>query len=178
MRSRQRSEAKYCGECGAPLAARCGSCEAEQPPGAKFCNRCGSPIAATAAPNPNVDHQPPVSSAVRKNVTALFGDLVGSTAFGERVDPEAAPSALAQYLEILRSTIEDHAGTVVEFTGDGVMVTLGVPEPPWGPVGLDLRTTATDLVAAIPDIDVHRARGAMMDRHEIVALTLAALDDS
>ena len=38
----------------------------------------------------------------------------------------------------------------------------------------DLRAAANDLVAAIPN--THRARGAPMDRHEIVALTRAALD--
>ena len=122
------ANAKFCGECGAALMARCGSCQAEQPPGAKFCNQCGSPIGATSAPEPAVDRRAPASNAVRKNVTALFGDLVGSTAFGERVDPEAARSALAPYFEILRSTIEDHAGTVVKFTGDGVMAIFGLPE--------------------------------------------------
>ncbi len=122
------ANAKFCGECGAGLMTRCGSCEAEQPPGAKFCNQCGSPIAAASVPEPGADRQAPASNAVRKNVTALFGDLVGSTAFGERVDPEAARSALAPYFEILRSTIEDHAGTVVKFTGDGVMAIFGLPE--------------------------------------------------
>jgi class 3 adenylate cyclase len=122
------ANAKFCSECGAPLMVRCGSCQAEQPPGAKFCNQCGSPITATSAPEPGAEQRAPASNAVRKNVTALFGDLVGSTAFGERVDPEAARSALAPYFEILRSTIEDHAGTVVKFTGDGVMAIFGLPE--------------------------------------------------
>ena len=122
------ANAKFCGECGALLMARCGSCEAEQPPGAKFCNQCGSPISATSAPEPAAAQLALVTNAVRKNVTALFGDLVGSTAFGERVDPEAARSSLAPYFEILRSTIEDHAGTVIKFTGDGVMAIFGLPE--------------------------------------------------
>jgi class 3 adenylate cyclase len=105
------ANAKFCSECGASLMAKCGSCQADQPPGAKFCNQCGSPITATSAPDPGAEQRAPASNAVRKNVTALFGDLVGSTAFGERVDPEAARSALAPYFEILRSTIDDHAGT-------------------------------------------------------------------
>ena len=37
---------------------------------------------------------------------------------------------------------------------------------------------ATELVNAIPDADVYRARGAAMDRHEIFALTLATLEQS
>ena len=85
-------------------------------------------MTAASVAEQDVDRRAPVPNAVRKNVTALFGDLVGSTSFGERVDPEAARSALAPYFEILRSTIEDHAGTVIKFTGDGVMAIFGVPE--------------------------------------------------
>ena len=68
------------------------------------------------------------AAAVRKSVTALFGDLVGSTSFGEQVDPEAVRAALAPYFDILRSTIEHHAGAVVKFTGDGIMAIFGLPE--------------------------------------------------
>jgi class 3 adenylate cyclase len=119
--------AKFCSECGAPLAARCVSCQAEQPPGSKFCNQCGTPV-ADVPPHTSPSTGPPTSAAVRTNVTALFADLVGSTSFGEQVDPEAARAALAPYFEILQSTVEDHAGTVAKFTGDAVMAIFGIPE--------------------------------------------------
>ena len=62
-------------------------------------------------------------------MTAVFADLVGSTAFAERVDPEAARSSpCAPYFALLQSTIDDHAGTVVKFTGDGVLAVFGLPE--------------------------------------------------
>jgi predicted ATPase/class 3 adenylate cyclase len=48
--------------------------------------------------------------------------------------------------------------------------------PPWGPMGLALRSTATELVNRIPDAELYRTRGAAMDRHDVVALTLAALE--
>ncbi len=51
-------------------------------------------------------------------------------------------------------------------------------KPPWGQTSVALRALATEAVAAIPDNETHRARGAVMGRHEIVALTLAALDNS
>jgi hypothetical protein len=35
---------KFCGECGAPLAAKCPSCGASVPFGTKFCGECGSPM--------------------------------------------------------------------------------------------------------------------------------------
>jgi class 3 adenylate cyclase len=119
------TDAKFCGECGAPLAARCPACDARQPPGSKFCNQCGTPMPGAPAPAASA---PAMPSAVRKQVTALFADLVGSTAFGERVDPEAARAALAPYFEIIRATVEGNAGTVVKFTGDGVMAIFGIPE--------------------------------------------------
>lgn len=118
------SEAKFCAECGTPLAASCASCGAEQPPDAKFCIQCGTAVRAlTTTGSPDI-----APGAVRKQVSALFADLIGSTSFGEQVDPEAARAALAPYFDILKSTIEDHAGTVAKFTGDGVMAPFGVPE--------------------------------------------------
>jgi hypothetical protein len=45
----------------------------------------------------------------------------------------------------------------------------------WGVVGEQLRETIAQLVEPIPDTEAFRARGAAMDRHEIVAFTLAAL---
>jgi class 3 adenylate cyclase len=118
---------KFCSECGAPLAATCGSCGADQPAGAKFCNQCGSslsndPTKPIPAPLARSD------GAARKQVTAVFADLAGSTAFGEQLDPEAAREALAPYFELLQSTIEDHLGTVAKFMGDGMMALFGVPE--------------------------------------------------
>ena len=120
--------AKFCSECGAALALCCSECGAEQLAGSKFCNQCGSSLTGTTAAPPPPTASLPADSAVRKQVTALFADLVGATSFGERVDPEAARAALSSYFEILRSAIEDHAGTVVKFTGDGVMAMFGVPE--------------------------------------------------
>lgn len=118
--------AKFCVECGAPLARSCPACDSQLPPTAKFCGECGTALTpGLAAPPASVA---PVSAVVRKQVTALFADLAGSTAFAERVDPEAARASLAPYFEILRSAIEDHGGTVAKFLGDGVLALFGVPE--------------------------------------------------
>jgi class 3 adenylate cyclase/tetratricopeptide (TPR) repeat protein len=67
------------------------------------------------------------TSAVRKQVTALFADLAGSTAFVERLDGETVRAAMLPYFELLRSSVEEHAGTVAKFTGDGVLALFGVP---------------------------------------------------
>src|SRR5205823_4857982 len=66
-------------------------------------------------------------SAHRKTVTVLFCDVVGSTALGESVDPEALRGLLARYFERMRTIVERHGGTVEKFVGDAVMAVFGVP---------------------------------------------------
>ncbi|OGA72722.1 MAG: hypothetical protein A3F77_04910 [Betaproteobacteria bacterium RIFCSPLOWO2_12_FULL_67_28] len=47
---------KFCGECGARLAAVCALCSASNPPGNRFCGGCGAALGARepvrAAPPP------------------------------------------------------------------------------------------------------------------------------
>ncbi len=63
----------------------------------------------------------------RKVVTALFCDVIGSTALGESVDPEALQAVLARYFECMSEIVELHGGTVEKFIGDAVMAVFGVP---------------------------------------------------
>ena len=63
----------------------------------------------------------------RKVVTVLFCDVVGSTALGESVDPEALQGLLARYFEGMKGIVESHGGTVEKFIGDAVMAVFGVP---------------------------------------------------
>ncbi|MDQ2935101.1 MAG: zinc ribbon domain-containing protein [Chloroflexota bacterium] len=58
--------------------SRCPQCTSPNPNGARFCSTCGAPLARAA-----------VGRVVRKPVTVLFADITGSTALGERLDPEA-----------------------------------------------------------------------------------------
>ena len=55
----------------------CPNCGQENPYGFRFCGGCG----AALAPSP--------AREVRKTVTVLFADVTGSTALGERLDPES-----------------------------------------------------------------------------------------
>src|SRR5437868_8310806 len=66
-------------------------------------------------------------SAHRKVVTVLFCDVVGSTALGESVDPEALQGLLVRYFERVRRIVESHEGSVEKFIGDAVMAVFGVP---------------------------------------------------
>jgi class 3 adenylate cyclase len=63
----------------------------------------------------------------RKVVTVLFCDVVGSTALGESIDPEALQGLLARYFERMKAIVESHGGSVEKFIGDAVMAVFGVP---------------------------------------------------
>ena len=60
-------------------------------------------------------------------MTVLFCDVVGSTALGESVDPEALQALLARYFERMSGIVASHGGSVEKFIGDAVMAVFGVP---------------------------------------------------
>jgi class 3 adenylate cyclase/tetratricopeptide (TPR) repeat protein len=69
-----------------------------------------------------------ISGERRKTVTALFADMVGSTAIGESLDPEPLRQLMVRYFEQMAEAIRRHGGTVEKFIGDAVMAVFGVPQ--------------------------------------------------
>jgi class 3 adenylate cyclase/tetratricopeptide (TPR) repeat protein len=67
------------------------------------------------------------AAAARKTVSVLFCDLAGSTALGERLDPEALRELMGSWYEAMRTAVEHHGGTVEKFVGDAVMAVFGLP---------------------------------------------------
>ncbi len=57
----------------------------------------------------------------------LFCDLTGSTAIGDRTDPEALRALMNRYYDAARAVLERHGGTVEKFVGDAVMAVFGIP---------------------------------------------------
>jgi class 3 adenylate cyclase/tetratricopeptide (TPR) repeat protein len=64
----------------------------------------------------------------RKVVTILFSDLAGSTALGERLDPEAVRSLMARYFAEMSAVLRRHGGTTEKFIGDAIMAVFGIPQ--------------------------------------------------
>ena len=63
----------------------------------------------------------------RKFATALFADLVGSTAFGEREDPEVVQSLVSRTFARLAEEVERFGGTIDKVMGDAILAVFGVP---------------------------------------------------
>src|SRR3954454_17420721 len=96
--------------------AACPGCGRDNADEARFCSACGTELAAI-----------PAQREMRKVVTVLFCDLVGSTALGESTDPEALRARMRRYFADLRAILERHGGAVEKFVGDAVMAVFGIP---------------------------------------------------
>jgi class 3 adenylate cyclase/tetratricopeptide (TPR) repeat protein len=95
----------------------CTSCSASNADDSQFCAKCGSPLeASTAGPR-----------EIRKTVTVVFTDVTGSTAMGERLDPESLRRVMSRYFVTMREVLERHGGTVEKFIGDAIVAVFGVP---------------------------------------------------
>ena len=66
-------------------------------------------------------------ATVRKTVTVVFSDVAGSTAMGERRDPELVRRVMTRYFAAMRAVVERHGGTVEKFIGDAIMAVFGIP---------------------------------------------------
>jgi class 3 adenylate cyclase/CheY-like chemotaxis protein len=65
----------------------------------------------------------------RRQITVLFCDLRGFTAFADTAEPEEVMAVLQEYHAILGKLIHEFEGTVGYFAGDGLMVFFGDPVP-------------------------------------------------
>ncbi len=65
----------------------------------------------------------------RRELTVVFGDLRGFTAFAETADPEEVMGVLSEYHAVMGQLIVAHEGTLERFTGDGMMVFFNDPVP-------------------------------------------------
>jgi class 3 adenylate cyclase/predicted ATPase len=66
--------------------------------------------------------------AERRQLTALFCDLVGSTALAGQLDPEDLREVMRAYLETCTAVIARFGGTIDKFLGDGALVCFGYPQ--------------------------------------------------
>jgi class 3 adenylate cyclase/tetratricopeptide (TPR) repeat protein len=95
----------------------CPACGEENPERFRLCGFCGTPFAAAEAP-----------PEVRKTVTVVFSDLVGSTSLGESLDSESLREVLGRYFVAMQTVLEAHGGAIEKFIGDAIVAVFGLPK--------------------------------------------------
>ena len=88
----------------------------------------------------------------RREVTVVFLDLRGFTAFAETAEPEEVMGVLREYHAEMGQLILAHEGTLERFTGDGMMIFFNDPVPVPNPaeraigMALAMRAKVAELV--------------------------------
>src|SRR5438309_4379634 len=95
----------------------CPNCGEDNPERARFCLACATPLAEA----------PAAGRKERKFAAALFADLVGSTAFAEREDPEVVQTVVNRAFDRLSEEVERYGGLLEKFMGDAILAVFGVP---------------------------------------------------
>ena len=157
--------AKFCQECGTPVALACPGCGVTVAPTAKFCHECGErlegarPTPLGASAGPAASGRPPdggrpgaTAGAERRLVTVLFADLVGFTTLAEGRDAEAVRDLLSRYFDGASEIVTRYGGTVEKFIGDAVMAVWGAPTAHEDDAERAVRA-ALDMVAAVRALD-------------------------
>jgi class 3 adenylate cyclase len=89
----------------------------------------------------------------RREVTVVFLDLRGFTAFAETAEPEEVMGVLREYHAEMGQMILAHEGTLERFTGDGMMIFFNDPLP-------------------VPDAGLRAARMAVEMQERVSTLTV------
>jgi class 3 adenylate cyclase len=87
----------------------------------------------------------------RRQITVVFLDLRGFTAFAETSEPEEVMGVLREYHAAMGELIVEHEGTLERFTGDGMMVFFNDPVTVPNPAERAIRMAVAmrDRVAAL-----------------------------
>ena len=119
----------------------CPRCDNAVAPDARFCANCGQALGPTddhdqatqarltaAAPAPLIDKMRAAKlSGERKPVTAVFADVVGSTALAERMDPEDWTAMMNEAFDHMSKAVFRYEGTIAQLQGDAMLAFFGAP---------------------------------------------------
>lgn len=143
-------DARFCENCGQPLERVCPNCGEPISGAPKFCKHCGhnlgeGDVQARQAPVSRSQSLDALRRATpremaqritaerdrlqgeRKLVTALFADIVGSTALAESMDPEEWRDIVSGSHERVSRAVYQYEGTIAQLLGDGVLAFFGAP---------------------------------------------------
>jgi class 3 adenylate cyclase len=119
----------------------CPRCDSAVAADARFCANCGQALESAterdeanqarltaAAPAPLIEKMRAAKlSGERKPVTALFADIVGSTALAEQFDPEDWTSIVNEAFDLMSNAVFRYEGTIAQLQGDAMLAFFGAP---------------------------------------------------
>ncbi|MEQ6250315.1 adenylate/guanylate cyclase domain-containing protein [Sulfitobacter sp. HNIBRBA3233] len=85
----------------------------------------------------------PLGRRAPQRAVVLFVDVAGFTTRAERIGPAATAGFLRAFHERVEAAAEPLGGTILDFSGDGVLVVFGLPEPAAGDATRALEFVAT-----------------------------------
>jgi class 3 adenylate cyclase/predicted ATPase len=101
----------------------CVHCLAANADGAVACTQCGARFELR-----ETTQAAPPFYGERRQLTALFCDLAGSTEMASALDPEDYHELIRAFAQCCRAVIERFGGHIAEFRGDGALVFYGYPQ--------------------------------------------------
>src|SRR6202048_994338 len=100
----------------------CPQCSTENGAAANFRNQCGAQLAS----GQGVDEM--ALRGERRQLTALFCDLVNSTELANTLDPEEYHGTIRDFAACCGAAVASFEGHVAEMRGDGALVFFGYPK--------------------------------------------------
>ncbi|MGH2498886.1 MAG: adenylate/guanylate cyclase domain-containing protein [Candidatus Limnocylindria bacterium] len=113
---------------------------------------------AAATPEPLAARlRAPRMAGERRTVTAVFADVVGSTALAETMDPEDWRAIVDEAFAVMSQTIYRYEGTIAQLLGDAILAFFGAPIAHEDDPERAVRC-ALDMVRAVDDLGVRVKR--------------------
>jgi class 3 adenylate cyclase/tetratricopeptide (TPR) repeat protein len=100
----------------------CPSCQTDNAPASLFCSQCGGALRASAESAGEAPFH-----GERRQLTALFCDIVSSTALANALDPEEYHDVIREFVRCCTAVVGPFEGYVAELRGDGALVFFGYP---------------------------------------------------
>lgn len=182
-------DARFCEDCGQPLERVCPNCGEPIAGSPKFCKHCGhnlsegeaharqaqvtrsSSLDALRRATPSelakrITAERDQLQGERKLVTALFADIVGSTALAESMDPEEWREIVSGSHERVSRAVYAYEGTIAQLLGDGVLAFFGAPLAHEDDPERAIRT-ALEILEATESYQSELLEGGKVDRFEM-----------
>jgi class 3 adenylate cyclase/tetratricopeptide (TPR) repeat protein len=148
----------------------CPGCQADNAAAALFCSRCGGPLARAAEGAGEARFQ-----GERRQLTALFCDIVNSTAIANALDPEEYHDVIRDFVRCCTTVVGPFEGHVAELRGDGALIFFGYPRSHGDEPERAIRA-ALGIIEAVGKTVM--TRGAPLQVRIGVATGVAAIDES